>query len=77
MATKVVYSAMVGEKHYKKFDRNSNVLMNNTWEKFNKYAKKKGFTTMVKGSYLGGMAWSNGKEIMELVNQDPIIDELW
>lgn len=69
MKSKVIFNAMIGSKYCRKFEKNSDSFMNSTWDKFNKYANSKGFTIEIQGAYLGGMAWSNGSEIMELVSE--------
>ena len=63
------YDALVDGKYVRKFEKKKDSFMNSTWEKFNKYAKIKGFTKVVEdGKYFGSMAWMNERgEVMELV----------
>lgn len=61
------YNAMVNGEYIRKFTKNYTAPMNGIWVQFNNYAKKKGFTEMVEGHYLGGVAWkaADGR-IMEI-----------
>ena len=61
------YSARVNGKHIKKFMKTA-TFMNGTWEAFNRYANKRGYTRPVEdGKYFGALAWANeAGEIMEL-----------
>jgi hypothetical protein len=65
----IQYNALINGKSVKKFERSRASFMNGVWDKFNKYAEKKGFTIEVMDSrYLGNLAWKNENgDIMELV----------